>query len=193
MAKKSVWKEIAGDLGGIYEKGTFTKMEKIRIPHGESEIVIDNAIIMAGTTPITYTRIRSVFVNPSQFEFKIYHEGFFSSVGKMLGMQDILIGDEKIDETFVIKSKSEYQIQKLLSDPELKVLLLTGKPIQLEIKLRDGELQNERESILQYQASGQIKDIDVLQNIIEIFKRVIDLMIEFGIALDTEPVSKLTK
>ncbi|GAU77006.1 hypothetical protein [Fusibacter sp. 3D3] len=184
--KKSAWEELSKKRNGTYGKSTFTKHENVIFQYKNTSIVLDRYTTMVGSTPIMNTRIRSIFKNPTRLSFKLYHEGFFSSLSKMLGMQDILIGDDEFDQRFVVKSNDEIKIRQLLSDYKLKQLLFFGKPITLEIKLKDKCLNSKDESILLYQATGVIKDIDTLENILNIFERFIDHMIEIGLSNESQ-------
>ena len=58
---------------------------------------------------VTYTRMRAPYVNPEGFRFTIYRKGFFSDLGKLLGMQDIEVGDPEFDEAFIIKGNDEFE------------------------------------------------------------------------------------
>lgn len=189
--KKSSWEELSKKRNGIYEKATFTKQENVTFHYKNSIILLEGYMTMIGNTPIINTRIRTIFKNPNQLNFKLYHEGFFSSIGKMLGMQDILIGDDEFDQRFVVKSTDEIKIKQLLSDYKLKALLLFGKPITIETKLKDKCLKSPDESILLYEATGIIKDLDTLENILNIFERFIECMIEIGFSSESQIKSAL--
>ncbi len=176
--KKSAWEELSEKLGGTYTKATFLKTEKVEFDYHNTKIVLDSYLVMAGNAPITYTRIRSVFKNPTQLKFKLYKEGFFSQIGKLLGMQDILVNDEELDNLYIIKGNDEMVIRKLLLDYRLKQLLLSDKPVALEINNKDRSLVAKDESVVLFQATGLIKNIDQLEHIIQIFWQLYDVMIE---------------
>ena len=56
--------------------------------HGEWQILLDTYTVAVynGTTtvPTTYSRMRAPFINKDGLYFKIYRQGFFSSIGKFL-------------------------------------------------------------------------------------------------------------
>ncbi|MBF4693644.1 hypothetical protein [Fusibacter ferrireducens] len=189
--KKNTWEELSKKRNGVHEKATFTKQEKVTFQYKNNIILLEGYMTIVGNTPIVNTRIRTIFKNPHQLNFKIYHEGFFSSIGKMLGMQDILIGDDEFDQRFVVKSNDEKKIKQLLNDYKLKSLLLFGKPITIETKLKDKCLKSSDESILSYEATGIIKDLDTLENILNIFERFIECMIEIGFSDESQITSVL--
>ncbi|MEO0794358.1 MAG: hypothetical protein AAFX93_04295 [Verrucomicrobiota bacterium] len=64
--------------------------------------------------------------NTRDLKFKLSSEGFFSKIGKALGMQDIQTGDPIFDETFVVKSSdTSFAREGLL--PEIRQQFLTAK------------------------------------------------------------------
>jgi sensor c-di-GMP phosphodiesterase-like protein len=58
----------------------------------------------------TVTRLRE-----EGFRFAIYRKGFFSDLGKLMGMQDIEVGDPEFDEAFIIKGNDESKVVRFFS------------------------------------------------------------------------------
>ena len=120
-SKGEIWSQIAMDIGGHYdyEDGWFSGRDVVRYRAGEWEITLDTYSSGSGKGRVTYTRMRAPFVNKDGLYFKIYREGYFTSIGKFFGMQDIQIGDPYFDENFVIKGNNEEKIRLLLRDTTL--------------------------------------------------------------------------
>ena len=78
--------------------------------------------------------MRTPFVNSDGLRFKIYRKGFFSSIGKLLKMQDIEIGDASFDDQFIIKGNNEEKVKLLLNDATLKLLIQKQPRILFEIR-----------------------------------------------------------
>lgn len=53
--------------------------------------------------------------SPFNFSFRIGKEHFFSKTGKLLGMKDVEVGDEKFDKIFLLKSKEESQLKSVIN------------------------------------------------------------------------------
>ena len=62
--------------------------------------------------------MRAPYVNPEGFRFTIYRKGLFSDLGKLLGMQDIEVGDPEFDEAFIIKGNDESKVRDALRQPQ---------------------------------------------------------------------------
>ncbi|MEM7396086.1 MAG: DUF3137 domain-containing protein, partial [Verrucomicrobiota bacterium] len=122
-SKDEIWSQIARDIGGHYQDGGWLGKDALRFRSGEWEITLDTYTVSNNNSSTTYTRMRAPFVNRDNLYFKIYREGFFSSIGKFFGMEDIVIGDPYFDDNFVIKGNNEEKIRLMLHDDTLKQLI----------------------------------------------------------------------
>lgn len=106
------------------------------------------------------------FNTPINFDFKIGKEHIFSKAGKMLGMQDVEIGDEEFDKRFLLKSKSENEFRDLIT-----------YEIQDELKRLDKDLKSsisQKDGVLSYSVHGGL----VNEKIFKSTERVIEFMIK---------------
>ena len=62
-----------------------------------------------------YTAIEIKVNNPTKYKLNVYEEGLISKIGKYFGMQDIVIGHEKFDKEYIVKTNNEYITQQILS------------------------------------------------------------------------------
>ncbi len=143
-SKDEIWTQIANDIDGEFIEGGFWGEDVLIYKHGEWQILLDNYTVMMHTgtvtIPTTYTRMRAPFINKDGLYFKIYREGFFSSIGKLFGMQDIKIGDPFFDNEFIIKGNNPEKIKLLLADAKIKELCQEQPQIHFEIKDDEGWL-----------------------------------------------------
>ena len=75
----------------------------------------------------TYTAFAFETKAPSSKTLSLYKEGFFSKIGKAFGGQDIQIGDEDFDKSYIIKSNDEL-FAKRVYNPRTRQLLLRKMP-----------------------------------------------------------------
>ena len=106
--------------------------------HGEWKLVLDDVHRAFSELQYDPHAIEPPFVNKDGLYFKIYREGFFSSVGKFFGMEDLEIGDPFFDESFVIKGNNHQKLISLLSDEQLKNLIHEQPRILFEIRDDEG-------------------------------------------------------
>jgi len=70
-----------------------------------------------------HTGIEIKINNPLGYKLDIYEEGFFSKLYKVFGMQDIVIGNDKFDKEYIIKSNNEEITTEVLTKPICDELL----------------------------------------------------------------------
>src|SRR4051812_3914320 len=107
-SKDEVWEQLSREIDADFVEGGFWKGSKVQAHVGLWTVTLDTMTEhhQHGATQhhhTTYTRLRAPYINPEQFRFTIYRKGFFSGLGKLLGMQDIEVGDPDFDEAFIIK------------------------------------------------------------------------------------------
>src|SRR5260370_29854462 len=99
---EDVWRPLSAEIGAEFVKGGLGKSHKVQSRVGPWTITLDSHTVSNGESSVTYTRMRAPYKNPDAFRFKIYRKGLFSNLGKMLGMQDIEVGDPEFDLAFII-------------------------------------------------------------------------------------------
>ena len=139
---------------------------------------------------VHYTRMRAPYVNPEGFRFTIYRKGFFSDLGKLLGMQDIEVGEPDFDEAFIIKGNDEDRVRVLFSDSKIRQMIEDQPKIRLEVKDSEGWFGPkfpENVDELHFQVIGVIKDVERLKSLFDLFAAVLDRLCKIGSAYKQEP------
>src|SRR4051794_7167734 len=109
-SKDEVWRQLSQEIGAEFIEGGFWKRSKVQAQVGPWTVTLDTSTSDEdGKTPVT--RLRAPYVNPDGFRFTIYRKGSFSNLGKLLGMQDIEVGDPDFDEAFIIKGNDEDRVR----------------------------------------------------------------------------------
>lgn len=129
-----MWERLSQDLGGEFEDRKGWRYDKIKVQDGEWTITIDLHSHAGYRSESLFTRIRVPFVNEEGLAFKIFPQGLLDALGAKLGVQDIQVGDEEFDRTFMIQGSDEDRVRKLLSDPELRNKILAEPRIQLTLR-----------------------------------------------------------
>ena len=193
-SKDEIWGQLASDIGGEYEDGGFLGRDVLRYHFGEWEITLDTYTQSTGKSSTTYTRMRAPFANKDGLYFKIYNQGFFASIGKALGMQDIETGDTYFDEHFVIKGNSPENIKLLLGDPNLKELIQHQPAICFEVKGDEGWFGSrfpDGVDELHFQCYGILRDEALLKNLFEMFSIALQRLVQIDSAYEIDPNVKL--
>jgi hypothetical protein len=109
-SKDEVWRRLSHEIGAEYVEGRLWKGNKVQAHVGPWTITLDTHTVSTGHSHVTYTRMRAPYINPEAFRFTIDRKGLFSELGKLLGIQDIEVGDPEFDEAFVIKGNDESKV-----------------------------------------------------------------------------------
>ena len=189
-SKDEIWAQIATDIGGEFIQGGFWGKDVLIYKHGEWQILLDTYVVSAGTSSYTVTRMRAPFVNKDGLYFKISRQGFFGSIGKFFGMQDIEIGDPFFDKQFIIKGNTPEKIKLLLADRNIKELCQTQPRIQLSIKDNEGWFGTdfpEGVDALNFECVGVIKETALLKALFALFCLILERLVRIDSAYADDP------
>ncbi|MDQ3339972.1 MAG: hypothetical protein M4D80_32835 [Myxococcota bacterium] len=139
--RRAIWTEVASELGGTHQLPTkwWRGDENITATVHGVPVKLDVYVVSSGKSSQTYTRVAAAYAHGPGPKMKVSKQGFFSKLGKAIGMQDIPTGDAVFDATFVLKSDNIPIARRLWSDdPRAQALLLadtwiTSKPEKLEL------------------------------------------------------------
>lgn len=115
----------------------------------------------SGKSRVTYTIIEMKFQNPLNIGLNISSEGFFEKIGiKLLGKQDIQIGDESIDKMVQIKGSDTNKVKDLLKSQSTKLSLknLYGKYPDVIIT----------DTNIIYEVTGVLTDLKVYSEVLKL-------------------------
>jgi len=186
-SKAEIWRQLSEQIGGRYTESRFLKGDRVEAAHDEWTVTLDNFAVSTGKVTVVYTRMRAPYVNPAGFRFTVYRKGLFSGVGKLLGMQDIEIGDPQFDHDFIIKGTDESIVRQLFSSLKLRELITAQRDIQFSVKDDEGWFGPkfpEGVDELYFVAHGVIKDIDRLKQLYELFAETLDQLCRIDAAYE---------
>ena len=188
-SKDEVWRQLSQEIGAEFVEGGVWKGNKVQAHVGPWTITLDT-YTESSDSHVTYTRIRAPYVNAQGFRFTIYRKAFFSEFGKLLGMQDIEVGDPEFDEAFIIKGSDESRVREVFSDPKIRVLIQAQPKIRLEVKDSEGWFGPkfpEDVDELRFQVVGVIKDVERLKALFDLFAALLDRLCRIGSASKQVP------
>ncbi|MDD5112308.1 MAG: hypothetical protein PHG85_07170 [Candidatus Altiarchaeota archaeon] len=112
------------------------------------------------TDRTTYTRIQVPHKGVINGQIEVYKQGFLSSLGKVLGMQDIAIGSPDFDKEFIVKGPGEPVVRKVLD------LDVQHKMMQLKVPIT---VNPDR---VQYEVAGEVTDKQRILDIAGLMVRI---------------------
>ena len=190
-SKDKVWRQLCQEIGAEFvEGGLWTSTgSKVQAHVGPWIVTLDiGRSHEDGKTLVT--RLRAPYVNPEGFRFTIDRKSVFSDLGKLLGMQDIEVGDAEFDEAFIIKGNDEFKVRDLLAKPKIRELIHAQPKFRLVVKDSEGWFVPkfpEDVDELYFQVFGVIKDLERLKSLLDLFAAVLDELCRIGSAYKREP------
>src|ERR1017187_4777760 len=166
--KEEVWQQLCQEIGAEFVEGGLWKGSKVQALVGPGTVTLGTHTVSSENSHVTYTRMRAPYINPEGFRFTIYRKGVFSGLGKMLGMQDIEVGDPEFDEAFIIQGNNESRAQNLFGDIRLRALVQAQPAIRLEVKDSEGWFGPkfpENVDELHFLVVGVITDVERLKSL----------------------------
>jgi hypothetical protein len=188
-SKDEVWRQLSEEIGAEFIEGGFWKVSKVQAHVGPWTVTLDLGYSQDDRESRT-TRIRAPYVNPDGFRFKIFRRSVLSDLGKLLGMQDIEVGDPEFDEAFVIKGNDEETVRDLFANPKIRQVIQAQPRIRLEVKDSEGWFGPrfpEGVDELHFEVLGVIKDVEGLKALFDLFATVLDQLCRIGSAHRMSP------
>ena len=192
------WKAFAERHGGRYLSDELSFSDdafgKVEVPYKAWKVTIDIDIFRHSVAYVEYfTRLRVPFVNPERFRLKIYQEGFRSEIGKIFGMQDIVLGYPEFDDTFIIQGSDPEKLKELFSDEELRSKLLTDRGFVLSVLKNEGFFRRsgaERVDVIEYEFFGIAENGAMLEAHYELMGTILDRMCALGATIEQAPAKE---
>ena len=189
-SKDEMWQQLSREIGADFVEGWLWRGSKVQGHVGEWTITLDTYTVSTGKSHVTYTRLRAPFVNKDGFRFTIDRQGFFSELGKYLGMQDIEVGFPEFDRDFIIKGNDEAKVRALFANPRIRQLIQAQPAIHLEIKDDEGWFGAsfpEGVDELYFQVRGVIKDVGQLKALYDLFAETLNQLCHIRSAYEQDP------
>lgn len=189
-SKEEIWQLFSEQVNGRFVDGGFFGSDKVEVRHRDWVVTLDTHSSGSGKDSHTHTRFRAPYLNRDGFVFEIYRESIFSPLGRMLGMQDVEIGDPAFDDNFVIKTNDEVKVRALLASGEIRSLLHAQPDVQFAIREDEGWFGADFPDgvdELYFDAHGLITDVEQLRSVYLLFAEVLDQLCRIGSAYDDSP------
>jgi hypothetical protein len=131
---KYVWKEFAEEFGATIDD-----------PNPDSSHAGMSIIVPMKNTPWVlvytmdpglkgsngHTSMDANFAPRGDFKFAIHPQTKIDDISKLLGMQDIVIGDKSFDPLFVVKGNDVGKVRDLFAYDEIRALILEEPTVQI--------------------------------------------------------------
>lgn len=182
LGYEDIWRQFAEQVDGTFTESGWVSHSRVDARWREWTMTLDRF----HQGKLQYTRLRTPFLASDGFRFRLYREGFFTPVGKKLGVvQDIEVGHERFDFDWVIQGNDEARVRSLLAQERVRELL-DGLSFDLDFELKDDkswcEPLPEGVDILSLTTSSKLGNLEELRQLYELFGTVLDWLASRGLA-----------
>lgn len=173
------WKRFSELTGGTFFTGRYGMLDGTIVNYKNWNIVFDYYDLYSGKFKQRFTRIFVPIDSRDNFKFEIYNNGIIRSVEKFFGAQDIEIGIKEFDKKFILKANNEFKLKRLLQNSTLRSLIKKEAEFNFQISNYKGIWEEETTNFeLSFFAKGEIKSIETLNSLLNIFKITLESLEE---------------
>lgn len=134
------------------------------------------------------TTVEMAYSPTDDFKFAIHPQKWTDGFGKLLGMQDIIVGHDEFDKAFVIKGSDEERVKELFSDAAIRQILIDEPTTQLWAHCENSESApsskalrgNSRTVILR--VKGAVDDFERLKAFYNLMQKLLKSLSKIGAA-----------
>lgn len=191
---KHVWMEFAEEFGTAVDD-----------PHPESsQTGISVSVPMKGTPWMlaytmdpstksngTHTTVSVNFAPRGDFQFAIHPQTKMDEIIKLLGMQDIIIGDKEFDSHFVVKGNDVGMIRDLFANNELRAYILQEPSIQIWVHAEKTDSRpsprtlTSQPHVLSMKVPGAVDDFERLKRFYELMELLLKTLCAVEAAVES--------
>lgn len=165
-----LWQQISTDLSG---KDVF-EYNVLLVQNGKKvELMIDIDLgggFESGSESTSFTAL----ISPEHdFRFALHHKGLIDSVGKFLGMEDVVIGYPEFDEAIIIKTNDKERVHGIFSDANVRETFMSIGSFTLCLTHHHEMGQKGSQPFLELSMDKGITDPTELRRLYEAFYKVL--------------------
>lgn len=180
----NTWERFSKEVNSTFIKEFSWNSAKNEVDYKGLKIIFDNYNLWLGKFSKQMTRIILPYYSTQNFILDIHENSLVDRIQKIFGSQDLQIGRTDFDKRFIIKSNDEHKAKTILQNQKIRNLIESDKSLRLLISKNKG-IWNEELPTNQYELSfyddGEIKDLNRLKSLLELFKELITVFIELKI------------
>ena len=175
-SEETVWKKITADL----ERNDPPLQYHVLIYHDVKKVQLDIDVDPGGgfESGFESTTLTAVVPHLYGFKFSIHHEDLIDKVGKLFGMQDIIIGYPEFDNKLIIKTNDGDKVRDIFSDEGIRQMFQSLRGFSLHTGSRNiGDTDN-KEDFVELMIDRGVLDLEEL-------RRIYTAFVSMLIAIDT--------
>ena len=172
-SEQEIWNRIAEQIQGKKDNKDYTAQTTIEDVTINVDIDFHPESAEEGNANGT-TSFSAPLPDVKDFRFRLFKQNFKHNIRKLFGMQDVVVGNDELDQKFIIQSNDEQKVKTILANEQVSSWLLQLPVYVFEI--RDLKIGANREVELTLEIEGRIKEPETLKNIFQPFKAALPFL-----------------
>jgi hypothetical protein len=191
---KHVWMEFAEEFQASVNDPNPDSSQtgmNIMVPVKNSAWVLVYAAEPAKGGNHGHTTVETSYSGSGTFKFAVHPQKRLDALSKLLGMQDIIIGDKNFDPRFVVKGNNVDRVRALFINDEIRALMVEEPTIEISVHPNDIDLNPSpkllagQQCLLSLKIPGIVDDFERLKSLY----RLVELLLTSLCAEDVEVVA----
>lgn len=166
--QRAIWEEFSKQQNGILKSESGDLFVEYKYLNFILKVKNYNYNISGSSISVSYLVGMAEFINPSQLEFQITKENWFTSFIKIFKKKEIKVRNKTFDKRFFITSNKELKTISILKDKSLLEKIITLNPTRIEITNSGesfGEFPSKGKSMLYFAKQERLKNLAQLNEI----------------------------
>ena len=184
-SEETVWKRITADL----DKDNPPLQYHVLIYHDVKKVQLDIDIDPGGgfESGFESTSLTAIVPHLHGFKFSIHHEDFIDKVGKLFGMQDVIVGYPEFDDKLIVKTNDAEKIKDVFAEESARGLFQRLTGFVLHTGSRNIGDSDDKEDYVELMIDRGVLDLSELRKIYTAFVNIlmaIDVVIKNDVIKD---------
>jgi hypothetical protein len=192
---KSVWMDLTDEMNGEFEDGTYAVKAKLPLAGTPLSLFMQMHTHPMGQAISETTVLALPFNFENEFQFAVHNSSTVEEVAKILGLQDIVVGDADFDKTYIIQGSDPRLVQKLFSDSNFKMKIQEQKSCNLSIvdsrHKQFGITPPKGVGVLTFVEKGAVNSFERLTSLVELMALSHKHLQTLGVAAEAAPAYEI--
>jgi hypothetical protein len=192
---KSVWMDLTDELNGEFEDGTYAVKAKLPLAGTPFSLAMQMHTHPMGQAISETTVLAVPFNFENEFQFAVHNSSAVEEVAKILGLQDIVVGDAEFDKTYIIQGSDPRMVQKFFSDANFKTKIQEQKAVNLSVvdshHKQFGITPPKGVGVLTFVEKGAVNSFERLTSLVELMALTVERLQTLGVAAQDAPAYEI--
>ena len=161
--KEKIWQQVNDDLSK--DNGEIDYHAVLEL--SQSKIMLDIVFDPGGgfESGYEFTSFTGIIKQQNDFRFALHHESFADKLGKLVGMEDVVLGYPEFDKEIIVKTNDAAKVKAIFAHSDIRKIFQSLKNFSLHIVHHHISGKEEKQPFLELEIQEAIIDPQNLQTI----------------------------